>query len=204
MKIVFVRHGKTEGNTTKKYVGRTDEPLCKAGREAIRHRVEEGRYPAVTMLFTSPMQRCRETASLIYGTLIPKVCEGFRECDFGEFEYKNHLELTGNPKYQEWIESNGMNPFPGGESIESFRERCVTEFKAVMQEVENACDRRKMNSKEQSIGIVVHGGTIMAILSALCSERQSYFDWMVENGCGYVCEYDKTTGRLQVVEEINE
>ena len=32
-KIVIIRHGKTEGNTKKRYIGRTDEGLCNIGEE---------------------------------------------------------------------------------------------------------------------------------------------------------------------------
>ena len=48
------------------------------------------------------------------------VCEQMRECDFGLFEGKNYQELTGNPKYQSWIDSGGTKAFPGGEDPMEF------------------------------------------------------------------------------------
>ena len=29
--ILFIRHGSTAGNLEKRYIGRTDEPLCEVG-----------------------------------------------------------------------------------------------------------------------------------------------------------------------------
>lgn len=193
MRIVMIRHGKTEGNRTRKYVGRTDEGLCEEGRIGLVERCKKHPYPEVTTLLVSPMKRCIETAQLIYPTKEMHLCEGFRECDFGNFEYKNHMELTGDVEYQAWIDSNGTTPFPNGEALEDFQARCVKTF---VEEV----GRRDV----PTLGLVVHGGTIMSILSALCSERANYFDWMVDNGCGYVCEYHPQTGRIQIMEEINE
>lgn len=34
-------------------------------------------------------------------------------------------------------------------------------------------------------GIVVHGGTIMAILEQYGYPKAAYFDYQVKNGCGY-------------------
>ena len=33
MKLQFIRHGKTQGNLEKRYIGSTDEPLCAKGRQ---------------------------------------------------------------------------------------------------------------------------------------------------------------------------
>ena len=52
MKIYLIRHGKTKGNLEERYIGRTDEPLCEAGRENLK----KYQYPQVEMVFTSPMK----------------------------------------------------------------------------------------------------------------------------------------------------
>ena len=35
-RVVFVRHGATEGNLQKRYIGCTDEPLCEQGIAQIK------------------------------------------------------------------------------------------------------------------------------------------------------------------------
>ena len=58
LKIYLIRHGKTQGNLSGKYIGaRTDEPLC---QEGIRE-LEGKNYPKAELLFVSPMKRCRQT-----------------------------------------------------------------------------------------------------------------------------------------------
>ena len=34
-RVYLIRHGLTEGNRLRRYIGRTDEPLCAAGRAAL-------------------------------------------------------------------------------------------------------------------------------------------------------------------------
>ena len=61
LKIYLIRHGKTQGNLSGKYIGaRTDEPLC---QEGIRE-LEGKNYPKAELLFVSPMKRCRQTGEI--------------------------------------------------------------------------------------------------------------------------------------------
>ena len=97
--FLFLRHGRTAGNEHGSYVGgRTDEPLCPAGREALlSHLVQQPELFRADRLFVSPMRRCRETAALCFPHLSPEVVEDFRECDFGAFEGKSFRDLDTIP-----------------------------------------------------------------------------------------------------------
>lgn len=180
--IVLLRHSLTQGNREGRYIGsRTDEPLCEEGIRLL----QRGSYPAVDRVYASPMKRCVETAQILWGdgflTLLPKLTE----CDFGEFENKNYEELNGNPAYQAWIDSGGTLPFPGGESMEAFQNRCREGFAELVGEI------RKLETERQPAGplriaLVVHGGTVMAILERFGFPKKDYFDYQVKNGCGYV------------------
>ena len=39
-------------------------------------------------------------------------------------------------------------------------------------------------------GVVVHGGTIMAVLSAFDPEKRPFYHWQVCNGNGYITDID--------------
>ena len=173
MKIVFIRHGKTHSNTEGRYIGRTDEPLCALGEKEIKAL----EYPAAGVVICSPMLRCLETAALIYPGMAAKVYEGLRECDFGKFEGKNYAELNGDPAYQEWIDSGGTLPFPGGESVEGFKARCVSAFEKAVSDHKAA----------KALAFIVHGGTIMAVMEKYAGGV--YFDYQVKNGHGYIVEF---------------
>lgn len=184
LKLILIRHFATQGNLQKKYIGITDEPVCEEGKR-IAPCIH---YPEVEAVFASPMMRCVETAKLIYPNHIPQLYDGFRECDFGDFENKNYQELSDNPTYQAWIDSGGTLPFPNGEDIELFKERCVTAFDEVIQ----VCLARRY----QFVGVIVHGGTIMSILDRYSYPNKKYFHWQLGNGHGYFVELSEDNRRL--------
>lgn len=182
IKLVMIRHFPTEGNFHKRYIGITDEPLSKKGISTLH----KYRYPEVEALYSSPLTRCLETGRIIYPHLAPMIYQGLRECDFGTFENKNYIELSENPDYQNWIDSQGLLPFPGGESPMEFKMRCISAFEDVMKD--------SLANKYKSIALIVHGGTIMSILDKYSYPHQDYYHWQVNNGSGFCMEYEK--GRL--------
>lgn len=185
--LILIRHGKTAGNLLGRYIGsRTDEPLCDEGREELAGK----QLPEVERLYVSPMKRCVETAEILWPGFDRKKMQkvtDLRECDFGDFENKNYKELSGNRDYQAWIDSNGTLPFPNGESMDAFKSRCLEAFARIVEEVSGA-EQEWIASGKTGIfraGIVVHGGTIMAILEQYGYPKAAYFDYQVKNGCGY-------------------
>ena len=185
--LILIRHGKTAGNLLGRYIGsRTDEPLCDEGREELAGK----QLPEVERLYVSPMKRCVETAEILWPGFDRKKMQkvtDLRECDFGDFENKNYKELSGNGDYQAWIDSNGTLPFPNGESMDTFKSRCREAFAQIVEDVSGA-EQEWIASGKTGIfraGIVVHGGTIMAILEQYGYPKAAYFDYQVKNGCGY-------------------
>lgn len=179
MKIYLIRHSMTPGNKRRAYIGSTNEPLCVEGIELLKHRT----YEKVELVVASPMKRCVETAHCIYPDKKPYVIDKLRECDFGAFEGLTYEELKDNANYQEWLMKEGKIPFPNGEDQMEFRKRCIEGFdEAVMY---------FHNSKISKGAMVVHGGTIMAILEAYARPREDFYHWKVENGQGYLVEIDE-------------
>ena len=182
IQLYLIRHSMTAGNLKKRYIGRTDESLCPEGIVLLESYIQKNIYPEVQRVYVSPMKRCMETAKLIFKENFYEV-EELRECDFGIFENKNYKELSGNRDYQAWIDSNGTLPFPQGESREQFQRRCVEGFCELLKEV---WTREKLPA---SLALIVHGGTIMALLDAFA--EGSYYDYQCANAKGY-------KGRLSV------
>ncbi len=189
IRLVLIRHGKTIENREHRYLGKTDSPLNEDGYQALQKAVENKAYPKVCYLFSSPMKRCRQTAELIYPNVPCSVIPEWEEMDFGDFECKNYEELKDNDEYQKWIDSNGMIPFPNGESREAFVMRCKAGFQKMLcqlAEMEQFDAQGSIDNQEiPTIGMIVHGGTIMALLSEYYGGE--YFDYQISNGCGYVC-----------------
>lgn len=176
MKVLLIRHGLTSGNIEKRYIGRTDEQLSPDGIVQLSANI----FPRCDILICSPMRRCTETAELLFPGQPQIICPELKECDFGRFEGKNYLELSCDPEYQKWIDSGGKLTFPDGESPEHFRSRTVSAFISVLAEADEV----------DSVAFVVHGGTIMAVMERFAVPHRSYFDWHINNGHGYICEWD--------------
>lgn len=184
MRIYLIRHSLTEGNKEKRYIGTTDEPLCREGIELLETRKTE--YPEIEYIYVSPMKRCVQTAEIIYPETMAAgnySCNNkLRECDFGLFENHNYIELSGCPEYQAWIDSGGKLPFPKGESREGFIRRILEGFREVVRDAAEH-DREK-------IAVIAHGGTVMSIMEQYAVKEDgtpagSYYDYQVKNGEGY-------------------
>ncbi len=179
--IWIFRHGATAANLERRFLGTTDEPILPEEQERLaavgdRGFAETDRGMAVFSkaempLYVSPMLRARMSADVLFPGKEHIIVADFREMDFGEFEYKNHAELDGNPAYQAYIDSEGMLPFPGGESLEEFQERTCAAFLGLDLTSDSA--------------IVAHGGTVMALLDRFSRPHEGYFNWLVPNGGGY-------------------
>lgn len=197
-RIALIRHGLTKGNLSKCYIGKTEEPLCEEGIHELLLKKLKGSYPSSEKIYCSPMLRCQMTANLLYPNRELNLVSDFRECDFGLFEGKNYKQLSMEPLYQQWIDSNGMMPFPSGESREEFELRCREAYKKVIKELFKVAP--VSNNKTDAV-LIVHGGTIMAILSAFAMERKDYYSWGCDNGSGYLLNVMED-GRIEVISEL--
>jgi Fructose-2,6-bisphosphatase len=180
MQIYLIRHGKTKGNIERRYMGSTNENLCNIGISELK----KINYPKVDYILCSPMKRCLETADIIYADankLNYKEMELLKEIDFGKFENKTYEELRENKDYCLWLNSMGENGSTG-ESKTEFINRCVFGFKNIVGKLLDLEDKK---GSELSIALIVHGGTIMAILSKLAKIEREYYNWQVENAYFY-------------------
>lgn len=174
MELYMIRHGQTEGNKEKRFIGgQLDQGICEAGMVKLLAQ----KYEKVEAIYSSPMKRCVQTAGYIYGCDNPVIIEELRECNFGDLEGKNHAELEGDSAYEEFVASGGKSPYPGGESMQEFAKRSLAGVKkAVHMATEQGYKK---------IGLCVHGGTIMAVLYSIVAGKHEFYDWYVENGEGY-------------------
>lgn len=208
VKITWIRHGMTRANEEHRYLGKTDEPLSEKGIRFLQEKKKKSFFNAPEFLYASPMKRCVQTAEILFRrkpVLIPE----WKEMDFGQFEGKNYEELKDNPDYQKWIDSNGTLPFPGGEPREQFIRRSMEGFDRMMSDIliksekntriQNGTETQDLkNNCETEIPVVavVHGGTIMAVLSSLTGGE--YFDFQVKNGEGYETVLEWIQGRWKM------
>jgi probable phosphoglycerate mutase len=117
--VVLIRHGETSWTLTGQHTGRTDLPLTPNGRlqAAGLHRSLAGLR--IEHIFTSPLQRARETCELAGLAIRPTINPDLDEWDYGDYESLKTAEIC--------VRRPGWNVFedgcPGGESVEQVSSR---------------------------------------------------------------------------------
>lgn len=189
MEVILMRHGTTQGNLEGRFIGVTDVPLHPSGEELAR-RVGAG-LPPVDHVYRSPLLRCRQTADLLWPGTAQTELPGLRETDFGPFEGKNHAELKDDPLYQQWLASAPDFDVPAGERTED----CADRAEAALEELVRDAARQGFTR----VGVVSHGGTLMALLSRVGRPRRRFHDWMCPNCGGWRAEAEEHPLTLRVL-----
>lgn len=175
MLIYLLRHGATAYNAEHRYQGSGDLPLSPAGRAALR-RAEL----SPETVYTSPLSRAAETASILFPEALQIPVPDLREMDFGAFEGRSSLEMEHDGGYRAWVEGGCTGRCPGGESREAFSSRVCGAFSSLVDEA--------LSSGASELVIVAHGGTQMAALERFALPRRPYFDWQAPCGGGFVLD----------------
>ena len=180
MTVYLIRHGATQYNLEKRYLGRTDLPLCAEGRAEL-HRADF----SVPVVYVSPMRRAIETAAILFPEAERVPVEGFREMEFGAFEGRTWKEMEHDADYRAWVDSGCTGRCPGGEDLETFTDRTCAAFESVLE-------AHFASAGDVPLVVVAHGGTQMALLSRYAMPRESYFHCIGKNGGGFRCETNET------------
>lgn len=175
MTVEIIRHGRTLWQGTGRYQGTSDVPLSPAGRAELR---PAGAVPQ--RVYVTALQRTRQTAEILFpGAQLVEVKE-LGEMDFGAFEGRSAQDMEHDPAYRTWVEGMCQGPCPGGESMETFSRRVCRAFARLLDEA--------LARGEETLTIVAHGGTQMAVMAAFAQPARSYFDWSLDCGQSYLLD----------------
>ncbi|MBR0534865.1 MAG: histidine phosphatase family protein [Clostridia bacterium] len=195
--VYLIRHALTQGNLEGRYIGQTDEELCKVGAEQLEKLKQDYGYPYPEVVFTSSLKRCKQTAQIIYPDKTPIEMRGFDECDFGEFEGRTAEELAPYEEFSQWL-SGGEDARPlNGESNAEFATRVCDCFSKTIDGL--------IKTGTTSAAIVTHGGVIMSILAAFGLPEAPMTEWLCPSACGYTIRITPSLwSRVRKAEVINE
>lgn len=155
MEIYLIRHGESQGNIEKKYIGWTDSPLSEYGKNQCMELRESLDKVEFDLLLSSDLSRAQDTMKLILPDRKYCITKQFREINFGLFENMTYGEIKIKyPKeYELWNSNPSDYIFPYGESQEEFYSRIIEEIES-------------LNLKNyKRVLIVSHGGVIRNLLS---------------------------------------
>ncbi|MFE8702987.1 histidine phosphatase family protein [Cytobacillus sp. FJAT-54145] len=179
MVITLFRHGVTEENKRKAYLGWNDSPLCgeEKKRLASLHLTEE-----YDLFFSSDLERCLATLRLLEPKVDPIIVPEFREMCFGEFEGKTYHDLKENVQYKSWLEDWLSYSPPGGESYEAFSARIISGWNRILDIL--------LEKQARGAFIMTHGGVIKYLLTRFAPEEKNFWEWSTPHGNGFELTFD--------------
>src|SRR5699024_9803087 len=122
--VTLFRHGVTEENLERKYVGWSDPPITgDAGRTL---RLLRSDIPSYDFCVSSDLTRCRQTADILFRGSQHVESEAFREMNFGQWELKTYADLCQDEAYQNWLDDPFSKRPPDGESFTDMEKRAMS------------------------------------------------------------------------------
>ena len=173
--VLFVRHGQTP-TTGASLPGRApglhlaDEGVAQAQAAARRVATLE----SVAAVYTSPMERTRETAKPIARALKLRVRQslGLIECDFGTWTGKKLDDLRKKPEWKQVQRYPSGFRFPRGESFAEMQSRAL-----------DTVHRLVAAHPKQTIVAVSHADVIKAIVASATGTHLDLFQRIVVSPC---------------------
>jgi alpha-ribazole phosphatase len=159
-KILLVRHGETEKNSSQRYWGKTDVNLGAVGlrqAEQLRDRLATEK---IDFVYSSTMRRAVLTARTIASIHCLKEthCPELREIDFGQIEGLDFTEVQQQfPAVAKmWIERDPALCYPQGESLAQLDIR-LGQF----------ARRLAGHSENEVVMVVAHSGVLRTLICQL-------------------------------------
>lgn len=156
-RLSFIRHGRTAANDKGIYIGRTDYPLSRKGASELYSKLDEYEYPHVARVYSSPLQRCTETAEILFPDAQLQIVDNLIEMDFGDFEGKTADELVKQDVFLQWLKGGADCRPPKGESLEEVQLRI---FKALREII-----RDMMNTDILHAAVITHAGILSNLIA---------------------------------------
>ena len=155
--ILLIRHAVTD-LTGKRLYGRSEGvALSVAGRGQAEDLARRMGDVPLDALYSSPLERCMETAKPIAAACGVRVreLEGVLEIDYGSWTGRPFTALR---RTRLWKEFHGPTPsaprFPGGETLAEAQRRAVTA-------VSELVDRHR----KETVAVVTHGDVVALVLA---------------------------------------
>lgn len=159
-RLLLVRHGATEYNLARMFMGRTDIDLNATGflqAEGLRDRLA---MEKIDVIYSSDLKRTMLTARAIAAgrncDIIP--APELREIDYGKVEGLKfeEIKLHYPELVQLFVDWSPLLVFPGGESFNRLKDR-----------VDQFAGRLKPYSPEQTVLVVAHSGPLRLLICLL-------------------------------------
>ncbi len=159
-KLILVRHGQTEWNSSGKYQGQSDVPLSERGLAQAELLREHFPVDAVDAIYSSDLCRARVTAETIAARfgLTVQLEPAFRELSFGDWEGLTYEQIvSGWPEgMANFLQHPDIMQIPHGETFAAVQQRATQRLQELL--TAHAGD---------TFVVVCHGAVLRTILCHL-------------------------------------
>ena len=158
-RLVLLRHGETDGESSVRFHGSSDVDLSAEGRAQMQRAAALlGRLP--DLVAASPLRRSWRSAVIAGEGARVRLEPDFREIDFGRWEglTKDEIRARDPVLFEDWQKRAPGFEYPGGELRGAFRERVQRGLERLLGE--NARDAL----------LVLHKGVIRTLVETLSGE----------------------------------
>ncbi|MGP8432750.1 histidine phosphatase family protein [Paraburkholderia fungorum] len=197
MRIILTRHGEVDGIDPPRFRGRMQLALTDLGRrqaQALANAVSEKFEPVA--IYTSPMQRCRDTAVAIAAACGKSsyVQPGIDDIDYGQWQWKSHEEAGQQfpVEFALWKTAPQWMRFPGGESLQSVALRTTDAVRELLQSFEH-----------ETIVLVAHDSVNRVLLTQALDLPLSAY-WQIQQGPCCINLLDVGADGKVAVHSVNE
>ncbi|PMC35967.1 histidine phosphatase family protein [Bacillus sp. UMB0899] len=184
--LFLVRHGITEWNEQKRYLGHTDQGLVRKELSKLDRLKSELQKKRFDYVFTSDLQRCIDTFHYMQIPIKAIVDHRLREMNFGDWEGKTYSELKDLKAYQNWLDNWEVASVPNGEYASLFKTRIDSFFHELFQRVNDL-------NGSQKILLITHGGVIRYVVSKFTAST-TFWDVSITHGQALQLKFEKKEG----------
>jgi broad specificity phosphatase PhoE len=159
-RLLLVRHGETEGESSIRFHGSNDVGLSAEGLEQMAQAARQLSGQPIELVVASPLRRSWRAAWIVGGGAPVRLESDFREVHFGRWEGLTGGEIQARDPilYQDWQSGADGFAYPQGESREELRARVGRGLE------------RLMTAPVHSALLVLHKGVIRLIVERLTGE----------------------------------
>jgi phosphoserine phosphatase len=190
--ILLVRHGHVPGILPERFRGRTDIELTERGAAEARDTAQWiARSWRPTIVYTSPMKRCKDT-----GAAIAQQCKvgveiitGLNDLDYGEWQWRTHAAVAAEwpVLYHRWRTTPHLMRFPNGESLQELVARAADALRLAID-----------SHRAETIVMVGHDSVNRALLLQALDQPLSAYWKLAQDPCA-INEITAAPDRVVVV-----
>lgn len=155
--VLLIRHGQCDPVGRSIAGRRPGVHLNEAGRRQVRALARTLEHLPVAALYSSPLDRARETAEALAerSGLPVRIASGLEELDYGAWTGRSLDSLAGDPVWRRFNLERGATRIPDGETMGE-----------VVERAENAVGEMMAAHPEALLAAVTHGDLIRALLAS--------------------------------------